>query len=99
QITEGGDVHIWLHVDPEFAYLINENNIKYYGGCLVVEVICYQLPEDPVAKAACEGYENHIEISALGTHVGITGSYGIYVAFQGHAEIHPVACIQETAAG
>ena len=99
QITEDGDVHIWLHVDPEFAYLINENNIKYNGGNLVVEVICNQLPEDPVAKAACEGYENHIEIPALGTHVSITGSYVIDVAFQGHAEIHPVTSIQETAAG
>jgi len=99
QITEDGDVHIWLHVDPEFAYLINENNIKYNGGNLVVEVICNQLPEDPVAKAACEGYENHIEIPALGTHVSITGSYVIDVAFQGHAEIHPITSIQETAAG
>jgi len=99
QITEDGDVHIWLKVNPEFAYLINENNTKYDGGNLVVEVICNQLPEDPVAKAACEGYENHIEIPALGMHVSITGSYVIDVAFQGHAEIHPVTSIQETAAG
>jgi hypothetical protein len=74
--SHDGDVNIKLQVDPEFADLVNENNVKYLEGYLKVEIIrTIPNPTEPELIEACQDYTNHVDIPSVGMHVNITGSY------------------------
>ena len=89
-----GDYHIGLNLDPQYADLINEENIQNQNGNLVVEVICQRSVTQEDAIQACQNFTNYVEIPPVGSHVSITGSYVLDNQHGRWAEIHPVTKIQ-----
>lgn len=88
-----GDTHGWLNVDPEFQNLLNAGNMSDEGGNLVFEIICKFPVTQTDAKAACQGYTDHVMLPPVGTHVRIVGTY-VQDTFHRHwMEIHPVTSI------
>jgi hypothetical protein len=88
-----GDTHGWLHVDPQFASLINPGNTSDEGGNLVFEIVCHYAVTQTDAKPSCVGFQDHAAIPKAGTHVAIRGTF---VQEQNHKkwnEIHPVSSI------
>jgi len=71
-----GDTHGWLKVDSGFENLINSGNMKDENGNLVFEIICRFPVTQTDAKAACQGYADHISVPPVGSHVRIVGRYG-----------------------
>jgi hypothetical protein len=88
-----GDTHGWLKLDPEFQNLVNAGNKSDEGGNLVFEIVC-RFPVTQVdAKAACQGYTDHVTLPPVGSHVRILGTY-VQDTFHGQwMEIHPVTSI------
>lgn len=87
-----GDTHGWLKVDSQYQNLLNAGN-NAEGGNLVFEIVCKYPVTQADAKAACSGYQNKVNIPAVGSHVRIVG---VYVQDTFHAqwmEIHPVTNI------
>jgi uncharacterized protein YraI len=88
-----GDTHGWLKVDPEFESLLNSGNINDEAGNLVFEIICKFPVTQPDAKAACQGFTDHVSLPPVGSHVRIVGRY-VQDTFHGQwNEIHPVTSI------
>ncbi len=88
-----GDTHGWLKVDPEFQNLLNAGNLSDEAGNLVFEIVCRFPVTQADAKAACQGYTDHVNLPSVGSHVR---TVGIYVQDSFHAqwmEIHPVTSI------
>jgi len=94
QAERDGDFHIRINLDPQFADMINDANVRGQHGDLVAEVIC----ESPVSQAdavgACSNLEYDIDIPPVGTHVQVTGSYVLDLQHDGWAEIHPVTSLE-----
>lgn len=85
-----GDTHGWLKVDPEFENLLNDGNKADESGNLVFEIICRFPITQADAKAACQGYTDHVTLAPVGSHVRIIGRY-VQDTFHGQwMEIHPV---------
>jgi hypothetical protein len=88
-----GDTHGWLKVDPEFENLLNDGNKTYEGGNLVFEIICKYPVTQADAKAACQGYTDHVTLPPVGSHVQVVGRH-VQDTFHGQwMEIHPVTSI------
>jgi len=88
-----GDTHGWLKVDSEFENLLNTGNKTDEGGNLVFEIICRYPVTQQDAKAACQGYSDHVTLPPVGSHVRIVGRY-VQDTFHGQwMEIHPVTSI------
>jgi len=87
-----GDFHIGLLADN--SSLINQANIKFENGDLVLEVICQNPISRPEVGSVCNNF-NHppISIPPVGSHVAVTGSYVLDTRNNNWAEIHPVASI------
>jgi hypothetical protein len=90
---QDGDTHGWLKLDPEFQNLVNAGNRSDEGGNLVFEIVCKYPVTQPDAKAACQGYTDHVTLPRVGSHVRIVGTY-VQDTFHGQwMEIHPVTSI------
>jgi hypothetical protein len=74
-VTEDGDRHVDLTLDPRFARLVNEFNLRDVGGLLVTETV----PAD----------QRGVLTPAVGAHVRVTGPLVIDLA-HGWVEVHPV---------
>ena len=91
-----GDTHGWLKVDPGFESLLNSGNINDEAGNLVFEIICRFPVTQPDAKAACQGFTDHVSLPPVGSHVRMVGRY-VQDTFHGQwNEIHPVTSITVT---
>jgi hypothetical protein len=91
-----GDTHGWLKVDPGLENLLNSGNLNDENGNLVFEIICKFPVTQPDAKAACQGYTDHVSLPPVGSHVRIVGRY-VQDTFHGQwNEIHPVTSIAVT---
>jgi hypothetical protein len=94
-ITEkDGDTHIRLHLDSQYANLINAANVNGQHGDLVLEPICQNPVQQQDAIDSCANFTYHVNVAPVGTHVLVTGSYVLDVDHGGWAEIHPVTSIQ-----
>ncbi len=91
-VENDGDFHIKLLADN--SSLINQANIKFENGDLVLEAIC----QNPVSRSevgsACDNF-NHpaLSIPPVGSHVKVTGSYVLDTRNNNWAEIHPITSI------
>jgi len=88
-----GDTHGWLQVDPEFQNLLNAGNVSDEGGNLVFEIVCRFPVTQPDAKAACQGYTDHVSLPPVGSRVRIVGRYVQDTFHAQWNEIHPVTSI------
>jgi len=88
-----GDTHGWLKVDPGFENLLNAGNISDEGGNLVFEIVCRFPVTQADAKAACQGYTDHVKLPPVGAHVRIVGRYVQDTFHAKWNEIHPVTSI------
>ena len=88
-----GDTHGWLKVDPQFQSLLNAGNKSAEGGNLVFEIICRYPVTQQDARSACQGYTDHVQLPAVGSHVGVTGSYVQDTFHAQWNEIHPVTSV------
>jgi len=90
-----GDTHGWLKVDAGFEGLLNDGNKNDEDGNLVFEIICKFTirPEDVDAKAACQGYNDQVQLPPVGSHVRIVGRF-VQDTFHGQwNEVHPVTSV------
>jgi hypothetical protein len=91
-----GDTHGWLKVDSGFENLLNSGNINDEAGNLVFEIICKFPVTQPDAKAACQGFTDHVSLPPVGSHVRIVGRF-VQDTFHGQwNEVHPVTSITVT---
>jgi hypothetical protein len=93
RVEADGDYHIRLKLDPQYANLVNQANVKGQLGDLVVEPICMNRVTQLDAISACQDFRQNIGIPAVGTHVQVTGSYVLDKEHGKWAEIHPVTSI------
>jgi hypothetical protein len=87
-----GDSHGWLRVDPAFKRLLDSGNMTDEKGNLVFEIICRYPITQGDAKKACQGYEDHVQLPPVGSHVRVVGTY-VHDNEHGWNEIHPVTSI------
>ena len=85
-----GDLHIRLKPDPPYAHLLNQANQENQFGDLVLEPICIGKVTQATAVSACQNFHQNIDISPVGSHVQVTGSYVLDKEHGEWAEIHPV---------
>jgi hypothetical protein len=91
-----GDTHGWLKVDSGFENLLNAGNMHDEAGNLVFEIICKFPVTQADAKAACQGFTDHVSLPPVGSHVRIVGRF-VQDTFHGQwNEIHPVTSITVT---
>jgi hypothetical protein len=88
-----GDTHGWLKVDPQFKDMLNAGNLSAEGGNLVFEIVCRFPVIQADAKQACQGYTDHVQLPAVGSHVSIVGTYVQDTFHAQWNEIHPVTSI------
>jgi len=88
-----GDSHGWLKVDAEFQNLLNAGNMSDEGGNLVFEIVCKFPVSQADAKAACQGYSDHVTLPPVGSHVRVVGRYVQDTFHAQWNEIHPVTSI------
>ena len=87
-----GDYH--MHLKADNSSLINQENIKFEHGDLILETICQHTPTRAEVDGACNNF-NHppMPLPKLGSHVTVIGSWVTDVRENGHNEIHPVTSI------
>jgi hypothetical protein len=68
-------------------------NLSDEGGNLVFEIVCRFPVTQTDAKAACQGYTDHVMLPPVGSHVRIVGSYVQDTFHAQWIEIHPVTSI------
>ncbi len=95
RVEKDGDFHIRLHLDQQFANLINDANVNQQYGDLVLEPICQNPVEQEDAVDSCANFTYHVNILPVGTHVKVIGSYVLDMQHDDWAEIHPVTSIEE----
>jgi uncharacterized protein YraI len=88
-----GDTHGWLKVDSGFQNLLTAGNMSAEGGNLVFEIVCKFPVTQKDAKAACQGYTDHVTLPSVGSHVRIVGTYVQDTFHAQWMEIHPVTSI------
>lgn len=90
-----GDTHIRLKLDTAYTSMLNSKNVSDQYGDLVLEPVCEESPTQTDAIGACTGYRSDVVVPAVGTHVGVNGSY-VLDTDHGWNEIHPVTSITVT---
>ena len=87
-----GDFH--MHLKADNSSLINQDNIKFEHGDLILETICQHTPTRAEVDGACNNF-NHppMALPALSSHVTVVGSWVTDLRENGHNEIHPVTSI------
>lgn len=90
-----GDYHIRLKPDPQYANLLNAENVSEQESCLVLEPVCENPVTQADARAACEGFHGNVVVPPVGSHVSALGSY-VLDTDHGWMEIHPVTSITVT---
>ena len=88
-----GDTHGWLKLDPGLENLLNAGNLSDEGGNLVFEIICKYPITQLDARAACQGYTDHVRLPPVGSHVRILGRFVQDTFHAQWNEIHPVTSI------
>ena len=90
-----GDLHIRVHLDPQYSNLTNSANDQIQAGDLVIEPVCDHEPsQSTVGIEACSGFQSQIVIPPEGTHIQTTGRYVLDTSpNHGWTEIHPVSDI------
>lgn len=88
-----GDIHVRIKVDPGFEWAINQANVSYQHGYLIVEPVCEHTPTQTDAIPACAGYTNAMAIPPVGTHVSVKGAF-VLDTDHGWQEIHPLTAIE-----
>jgi hypothetical protein len=90
-----GDLHIRVHLDPQYSNLTNSANDQIQAGDLVIEPVCDHEPtQSNAAIEACSGFQSQIVIPPKGTHIQTTGRYVLDTSpNHGWTEIHPVSNI------
>src|SRR6266581_8316611 len=87
---DDGDYHVWFHVDPQYASLLNSANNDYRQGNLLAEIICATTITQQDAVLACEGYSNQIlPLPNANQNITVTGPY-VLDNVHGWMEVHPV---------
>jgi len=91
-VENDGDSHIKLLADN--GSLINQANIKFENGDLVLEAICQNTVSRSEVGSACDNF-NHptLIIPPVGSYVRVTGSYVLDTRNNNWAEIHPITSI------
>lgn len=89
-----GDEHLLLKLDSGQEQMLNKKNYKKKSNELVIEVVCANSSVLKLAKKACNGYLNNIQLPVIGSHVKVYGSYVIDL-HNGWTEIHPVTRIDK----
>jgi hypothetical protein len=84
-----GDYHVRLRLDPQFAGLINDANVRMQAGDLILEPVCIHAVTQADAIGACAGYANPLSIPPSYTHVIATGAY-VLDTDHGWMELHPL---------
>lgn len=87
-----GDYHIRLHVDTQYYYLLNADNLSDEDGDLVCEPICVAAITQSDAVEPCADFTNHVYIPSIGEYVKITGPY-VTDNDHGWNELHPVTSV------
>lgn len=87
-----GDDHIRIHLDPQFAYMLNSVNVSKQHGDLVVEPECMHTVSQADAVFSCSNYTNPLTVPTLHSHVSVTGPW-VTDKDHGWNEIHPAYSI------
>ncbi len=87
-----GDWHIRVQLDSDYDHLLNDKNRSEQLGKLVVEPVCENVVKQENAVTACQGFQQHLTVPPVGTHVTIIGDF-VLDAGHGWNEIHPVTRI------
>jgi len=91
-VENDGDFHIKLLADN--SSLINQANIKFENGDLVLEAICQNTVSRSEVGSACNNFNQPtLSIPPVGSHVRVTGSYVLDTRNNNWAEIHPITSI------
>jgi hypothetical protein len=88
-----GDIHIELHQDTQYNYMINSANVSNYAGDLICEIICDTTITQTDAQQPCSGLTNTLYIPNISERVIITGSW-VTDNDHGWNEIHPISKIE-----
>jgi hypothetical protein len=88
-----GDTHGWLKIDSGFENMLNAGNVSDEGGNLVFEIVCRFPVTQTDAKAACQGYTDHVTLPPVGSHVRVVGTHVQDTFHAKWMEIHPVTSI------
>jgi hypothetical protein len=88
-----GGARGWLKLDPEFSSMVDARNMSSEGGNLVFEIVCEFNATQADAKRACAGYQRHIPVPPVGSHVRMMGSYVEDTNHEKCSEILPVSSI------
>ena len=87
-----GDWHIRVQLDSQYDHLLNDKNRSDQLGKLVVEPVCENMVKQENAATACQGFQQHLAVPPVGTHVTIIGDF-VLDNSHGWNEIHPVTRI------
>jgi hypothetical protein len=87
-----GDLHILLHLDPAYVYLLQPANQGEELGDLVVEPVCVQSVTQLDAEAACAADPDPLTppFPVVGERVWMEGRYVFDLDHGGWAELHPL---------
>ncbi len=84
-----GDYHVRLYLDPQFAGLINDANVRLHAFDHILEPVCIHAITQADAVSACAGYSNPLSVPPPYTHVSATGAYVLDID-HGWMELHPL---------
>ena len=86
-----GDQHLYLRVDPQYWWMLNDGNRRNHGNTLVLEIVPADQPGctkgQKVRFGICTGA--HLRVPKWGRHITVTGPY-VFDRNHGWNEIHPV---------
>jgi hypothetical protein len=86
-----GDIHLLIHVDAPYAYLLNRANLRFQHGDLVVESVCVNRPATARIRPLCARDPDPIRrLPAIGQHVWIDGAAVLDDGHVGWVELHPL---------
>jgi hypothetical protein len=87
-----GDLHILLHLDPEFANLLRPANQGEELGDLVIEPVCVKAVTQADAVAACASDHDPFAgpLPSVGQHMWMEGRYVLDLEHGSWSELHPL---------
>jgi hypothetical protein len=87
-----GDLHILVHLDSKYAYLLTPANQGEELGDLVVEPVCVRMVTQLDAEASCAADPDPLQppFPTVGERVWMEGRYVFDLDHGGWAELHPL---------